>query len=74
MSDLTLFGIIGSCVSLILIIHMWTWRKGPTHWKLLWTVLLFFIYVGPIFYLALYNPPPKRSMKQLIEESKFWHY
>jgi hypothetical protein len=39
-SDLTLLGIIGSCVSVILITHMWVFRKGQMYWKLFWTVLL----------------------------------
>lgn len=74
MSDLSLLGIAGSCISLVLIAHMWIWRNGSRHWKFFWTVVLFFIFVGPVFYLASYDPPPKRSKQQLIEESKFWHW
>jgi|GEM_PF-2711010 len=70
MLDLADLGIIGLCFSLILIVHLWIWRKGEVGWKLFWSVLLLFIYVGPLFYLALYNPPPKRSIKQIEADSR----
>ncbi len=74
MSDVNILLVGGSCLSLILMAHMWIWRKGQRHWKVYWTMMLFFIYIGPLFYLIFYDPPSRKSLQQLEAESIFSYW
>ncbi|MBI5248650.1 MAG: hypothetical protein HY912_04080 [Desulfomonile tiedjei] len=71
MSELGILCIVGSCISAILIIHLWVKRNGDMRWKLFWTIALLVIYIGPVFYWAFYDPPPKKSLSQQIKDANY---
>jgi hypothetical protein len=53
---------LGFVISLLCVFHLWKRQDGGLVKKALWTVGLLAPYLGPLFYLPLYNPPSSQPM------------
>ena len=65
-----LFLVVGVCLSLILVIHLWIKRRGGVYWRFFWSFVLFFPYLGPVLYFAFFDPPPPKPTGDRLTDDK----